>query len=98
MAKKVTNEDILHINEIYYQTHTYAETARQVGFSAATVKRYVIPGWEPVTKTDIKKFEMSQLPEFTTDVFMGIENYGDLCVLSEKEVKEIEELWGELAI
>ena len=43
MASKVTNEDILRINELYYKHKTYAEVARQTGFAASTVKKYVIP-------------------------------------------------------
>jgi hypothetical protein len=53
MASKVTNEDILRINEIYYKTKVYAETARQTGFSASTLKKYVIPGWQPVVTENI---------------------------------------------
>ena len=41
MASKVTNEDILRINELYYKHKTYAEVARQTGFAASTVKKYV---------------------------------------------------------
>ena len=41
MASKVTNEDILRINELYYKHKTYAEVARQTGFAASTVKKYI---------------------------------------------------------
>ena len=100
MASKVTNEDILRINEIYYKTKVYAETARQTGFSASTIKKYVIPGWQPVAVENIKKFDENSLPDFqkAVEIFRGIENYGDLCVLTEREQEEIKELWGELAI
>lgn len=100
MANKVTNEDILHINEIYYKTHTYAETARQTGFSASTVKKYVIPGWKPVEVENIIRFDMAQLPDFikTAEIFRGINNYGNLCILTEYEKDEIKELTKELAV
>lgn len=100
MANRVTNEDILRINEIYYKTKVYAETARQTGFSASTVKKYVIPGWEPVKEENAIRFEQSQVPDFTeaVKIFRGIDNYGDLCALTEFEQKEIEELWKELAV
>lgn len=99
MATKVTNEDILRINEIYYKTHTYAETARQTGFSASTVKKYVIPNWEPVEKTDVIRFEWKDIPDFDGGVlFKGVDNYGELCVLTEREQQEIEELWKELSL
>lgn len=100
MASKVTNEDILRINEIYYKTKVYAETARQTGFSAGTVKKYVIPGWQPVAAENIQKFDKNSLPHFTkaVEIFRGVSNYGNLCVLSEEELEEIGILWGELAV
>ena len=100
MANKVTNEDILRINEIYYKTKVYAETARQTGFSASTVKKYIIPGWEPVASENIIRFDMAQLPDFTSaaEIFRGIDNYGNLCILTNFEKNEIEQLWGELAL
>lgn len=98
MANKVTNEDILRMNEAYYKHKTYAEAARQTGFSASTVKKYIIPNWAPVAKKDIIKFDMSMLPEFDGSIFVGVENYGDLCVLTEREHEEMKQLWEEIAI
>ena len=100
MANKVTNEDVLRINEIYYKTKVYAETARQTGFSASTVKKYVIPGWKPVAVENIVRFNIAQLPDFTeaVKIFRGIDNYGTLCTLTDYEKEEIKQLWGELAV
>lgn len=100
MASKVTNEDILRINELYYQTHTYAEVARQTGFSASTVKKYVIPGWVPVDDTKVVRFDLADLPDHRRAVvkFRGVDNYGDLCVLASYEKEEIKELWEELVV
>ena len=100
MANKVTSEDILRINELYYKHKTYAEVARQTGFSASTVKKYVISGWVPVATENIIKFNMDDLPEFEEAVkcFVGVDNYGDLCVLTEREQEEMKELWAELII
>ena len=100
MANKVTSEDILQINELYYKHKTYAEVARQTGFSASTVKKYIIPGWAPVATENIIKFNMDDLPEFEEAVkcFVGVENYGDLCVLTEREQEKTKDLWKELAV
>lgn len=100
MANKVTNEDILRINELYYKHKVYAEVARQTGFSASTVKKYVIHGWQPVAVENIIHFDIARLPDFTkaAEIFRGIDNYGNLCVLTDFEVEEIKELWRELAI
>ena len=98
MASRVTSEDILRMNEVYYKTHVFAEVARQTGFSASTVRKYVDVNWKPVENENIIKFDMNDLPEFDTTCFKGIDNYGDLCVLTEREQEEMKELWGELSI
>ena len=100
MANRVTSEDILRMNEIYYKTHVFAEVARQTGFAASTVKKYVIPGWEPVKVDAIVRFDLVNLPNFSevTPLFRGVENYGDLCVLSEEEKEQMKSLWEELAV
>ena len=101
MANKVTNEDILRINELYYKHKTYAEVARQTGFSASTVKKYVDKNWTPVCVENIIRFDLAQLPDFFEQVsekFKGIENYGDLCTLSGEEKEEMKVLWGEIAV
>lgn len=98
MANRVTNEDIARINELYYKYKTYAEVARQTGFAASTVKKYIIPGWEPVSNRDVKKFEMKELPEMDLSIFRGVDNYGALCVLTTDEEKEVRELWKELVV
>lgn len=100
MANKVTNEDIVRINELYYKHKTYAEVARQTGFSASTVKKYVTPGWTPVVVENIQKFDLEQMPDYEEAVklFRDVHNYGSLCVLTSYEEEEIRELWKELAI
>ena len=100
MAKRVTNEDILKFNEIYYRTKTYAEVARETGFSASTVKKYIDKNWEPVVVENIIHFDIAQLPDFqkAVEIFRGIDNYGNLCILTDFEKEEIKELWKELAV
>ena len=95
---RVTSEDILRMNEIYYKTRVFAEVARQTGFSASTVRKYVDVNWKPIENENIIKFDMNDLPEFDTTCFKGIENYGDLCVLTEREQDEMKELLKELVI
>ena len=95
---RVTSKDILRMNEIYYKTHVFAEVARQTGFSASTVRKYVDVNWKPIENKNIIKFNMNDLPEFDTTCFKGIENYGDLCVLTEREQDEMKELLKELVV
>lgn len=98
MASRVTNEDIIRINELYYKYKTYAEVARQTGFAASTVKKYVIPGWQPVVETEIIRFDISELPDSPHPGFVGLNNYGELCVLTNDEKEELRGLWEEMAV
>ena len=97
---RVTSEDILRMNEIYYKTRVFAEVARQTGFSASTVRKYVDTKWTPVVIENVITFSMKDIPDFKEAVkcFRGVDNYGDLCVLTEQEREEIKELWKELAV
>lgn len=99
MARRVTADDIRKMNEIYYQCKSYAETARQTGWSASTVRAYIDKNFSPVLENKIHRFDPNtELPEFSTELFEGIENWGVLCVLSDEEKIEIVELWEEIAL
>ena len=100
MANRVTNEDILRMNEIYYKTRVFAEVARQTGFSASTVRKYVDVNWKPVENENIVRFSLEQLPDYKEAVknFRGVDNYGYLCQLTPNETEEIKELWKELSV
>ena len=47
MARRATAEDKERMNELYLEIGTYAGVARKIGFSASTVKRYIIPNYTP---------------------------------------------------
>ena len=99
MVRKVTIDDIRKINDIYYECHNYAETARRTGWSAATVRSYVDKNYNPVTEDKIHRFDTdTEMPEFSTEMFVGLDNYGELCVLSDEEFEEIKQLWEEIAV
>ena len=95
---RVTSEDILRMNEIYYKTHVFAEVARQTGFSASTVRKYVNVNWKPVELDKIIKFDLNNLPEFDTTPFKHVSDYGAMCILDDEEIDQIRELWKELAV
>ena len=95
---RVTSEDILRMNEIYYKTHVFAEVARQTGFSASTVRKYVDVNWKPVELDKIIKFDLNNLPEFDTTPFKHVSDYGAICILDDEEIEQIRELWKELAV
>lgn len=99
MARRVSVDDIRQMNEIYYQCKSYAETARQTGWSASTVRSYIDKNFSPVLEDNIHRFNPdTELPEFSTKMFEGVENYGDLCVLTDEEKIEIVKLWEEIVL
>lgn len=99
MARRITVDDIKKINELYYECHNYAEVARRTGWSASTVRAYVDKNYNPVIENQIKRFDpVNDMPPFDEEKFKGLDNYGELCVLSDEEYAEIVELWKELSV
>lgn len=98
MARRITIDDIRLINESYYRTKSYAATARETGWSAATVSKYVDKQFTPAAALNVKKVLVSDLPVFSARIFTEVEDYGELCVLSDAEKTEISDLWRELSI
>lgn len=94
---RVTQEDIKRFNELYYKYRTYAEVARQTGFSAGTVSKYVDKNYVPVDDTKKKVFD-GEVNDSNFDTLTAADAWGALLTLSEEEFKELEELWNELAI
>ena len=94
-AKRVTNEDILKINQIYAEVGTYAETARQTGFSASTVKKYINPNFSLVEQTPEKiEFNHMNPPDYPKTGF----EWRELMLLSPEEIEQITELRKEVLI
>lgn len=98
MANKVTQKDIKQFNELYYRYKTYAEVARQTGFSASTVKKYIVPNYIPEAQIQLIKFTEDLIPELPTFYFKNCNNVGELCELSDNECDEIYELWAEVGL
>ena len=96
MARKVTEEDKVIMNELYIKLKTYAAVARETGFSPTTVKRYIIQNYVPKDSIQKNKFDL-EIPSIDYDLFK-VEDFGLLCVLSKEEKNEIEELWKEMLL
>ena len=94
MANRVTNEDIVKINEIYQEVKTYAETARRTGFSASTVKKYINPNFQKIERTEKIEFNFETLSEYPTTGFA----WRELMLLSKEEIDEVAELRKEVMI
>ena len=99
MASKVTDDNIIEFNKRYYACHNYSQVARETGFSASTVRKYIDKNWKPIDETKRKIFNPKNLrDDFDTAMFSDVENFGDLCILSDEEKLELTELWEELDI
>ena len=98
MAKVITEETKIKINELYLEIGTYSGVAKIVGCAPTTVKKYIIPNFVPSEKIKKRIFEKEDLPEFSTEGLKNVENWGSLCLLSEEEKNEIREFWNELTI
>lgn len=96
MARKVSDADIERMVELYSQIGTYAGVAREVGFSASTVRKYIIAANEqkPPEVKEGNKFDPAAVErvEVSKEIFKG----GDLLCLTDKERQGIQELWKEL--
>lgn len=89
MPRRLTDEDKKLINEVYYLTKNYAETARRTGFSSTSVKRYVIPNYQPEVK---KEKEQMRIPAQPSVNLATICNWGEVCILSAEEKSAMVEL------
>ena len=84
MANKVSNNDILRINELYYADPVYSHVAKLTGFSPTTVKKYIIPDFQPLKS---REKVSAALPE-VEDIVIP-ENLPDWLLLSDEEKLEI---------
>lgn len=88
MANKVTPDDILQMNTLYLELKTYAAVARKTGFSAGTVKKYIIPNFTPAAEKTKWEGELSPIGSFTI-----------ICKdLDDQELSDIQELRKEIEI
>lgn len=94
---RVTQEDIKRFNELYYKYKTYAEVARQTGFSAGTVSKYVDKNYVPIDDTKKKVFD-GEINDSNFDILAATDAWGSLLSLSPEELTELNDLWNEIAI
>ena len=98
VANKVTQEDIIKINELYLQYKTYAEVARQTGFSPSTVKKYVVPNFTPQAELKVQKFDKILSDTFPTPFPKNFEEWSRLLSFTDQETANMNELRKEILI
>lgn len=92
---KITEDQKLQMNILYKRLGTYTAVAREIGCAPSTVKRYIIEGFVEPEKVEQNRLVLDTLPELDLSIFGG-KNFGDLCVLSDEEKIEVQDLWKEL--
>lgn len=99
MASKITPDDIKKINMLYLSIGTYSGVARELGISPGTVKKYIVPDFHIVDESTFKHFYIIDMNEEPNpEPFFGVENFGELCVLTDDEKEGMKELWSEMEI
>lgn len=91
---KVTQEDKIKFNQLYYETKNYAEVSRRTGFSASTIRKYVDKNYAPPIK-EKTKFEQ-EIPEEPFEKLKENNDWGKYTCLSDEEVKFLKLLWKEI--
>lgn len=93
-TKRVTEQDIILINEAYLGCKTYSGAAAATGWSAATVKKYVDPNYKSQQKVNDEPIWLPLISDITPQLSI----HYDLTCLSDEEEQEIKTLWKELVI
>ena len=94
MAKRVTPEDIITINETYLICKSYSATAKATGWSASTVSKYVDKNY--VSKDEIGKnpHEDATIQPADLDAAMDyLLSDSNLSCLTEQERADMKEIW-----
>ena len=92
--KRVTQDDIIAMNEAYLACGTYSGAAKATGWSASTVKKYIVDGYKSEQKVEALNIELPPIKEIAD----RLPPWYDITCLTPEEEKEIKQLWGEMLI
>ncbi len=94
MARKVTDKDIIDMNEAYLLCKTYSGVATATGWSASTVRKYIIPGYT----SQKQKVQYNITIPSIEDTIQSLLGCAALCSVTEEEKEELAELWKDMLI
>lgn len=91
---KLSEEKIAEIRRVYGELGTYSGTAKAVGCSPATVKKYTQeePSSDPVVRVPFN----GKLPPVEELNWPSQEEINKMATLTSEELEEIKELWKEI--
>ena len=92
--KRVGPDDIIKINEAYLACGTYSGAAAATGWSASTVRKYVISDYKSEQKVEAADIELPPIEEIAEK----LPPWYDITCLTLEEEKEIKQLWKEMLI
>ena len=92
--KRVGPDDIIKINEAYLACGTYSGAAAATGWSASTVRKYVISDYKSEQKVEAADIELPPIEEIAEK----LPPWYDITCLTQEEEKEIKQLWKEMLI
>lgn len=99
MANKVTEEEIILINDLYLEIGVKARVAEIVGRSASTVSKYIIPGYvSQKDKVAPPPFDTSKICDTVSIAATSWQEFADACRLTEQELISLHELQKELMV
>lgn len=99
MARALTQEKILEINEVYSKVGIKKKTAEICGVSVASVTKYLIPDFksvETIAEESLPDIEVNGCENFIFFLSLRAFDLGkafcEFCELSEKEKEEMREI------
>ena len=92
--KRVGPDDIIKINEAYLACGTYSGAAAATGWSASTVRKYVISDYKSEQKVEVTDIELPPIEEIVD----RLPPWYNITCLTPEEEKEIKMLWKEMLI
>ena len=82
------------MNEAYLACGTYTGAAKATGWSASTVKKYIIPDYKSEQKVEVVDIELPPIEEIAD----RLPPWYDLTCLTPEEEQEIKQLWKEMLV
>lgn len=82
------------MNEAYLACGTYSGAAKATGWSASTVKKYIIPDYKSEQKVEVVDIELPSIEEIAD----RLPPWYDLTCLTPEEEQEIKQLWKEMLV
>lgn len=103
MARRISEETIIQINEVYLECGVKSKTAQIVGVSPSTVTKYLIPNYQSQRSTAAPppfEGELAGVEPFISSIISIVDSQNLLpaaafckaCELTDDERKEMEEI------